>query len=223
MARIARIVAPGYPHHITQRGNRRQQTFFNESDYSAYIDLMAEWCERCGVEIWGYCLMPNHTHLIARPEKIDSLSSAIGEAHRRYSRMINFREGWRGYLWQGRFSSFVMDEAHLIASIRYIERNPVRAKLVNDPGDYKWSSYNAHLIGKDDKLVKVGPLLQIVHSWKEFVEIPALEVEAESIRMHERTGRPLGNDLFIDRLELEIGKSLRKKKPGPKGPRKKDN
>ena len=101
----------------------------------------------------------------------DSLSSAIGEAHRRYSRMINFREGWRGYLWQGRFSSFVMDEAHLIASIRYIERNPVRAKLVNDPGDYKWSSYNAHLIGKDDKLVKVGPLLQIVHSWKEFVGI----------------------------------------------------
>jgi len=153
----------------------------------------------------------------------DSLSSAIGEAHRRYSRMINFREGWRGYLWQGRFSSFVMDEAHLIASIRYIERNPVRAKLVTDPGDYKWSSYNAHLIGKDDKLVKVGPLLQIVHSWKEFVEMPALEVEAESIRMHERTGRPLGNDLFIDRLELEIGKSLRKKKPGPKGPRKKDN
>ncbi|WP_413873562.1 transposase [Desulfobacula sp.] len=180
---MARIVAPGYPHHITQPGNRRQRTFFNESDYSAYIDLMAEWCERCGVEIWGYCLMPNHTHLIARPEKIDSLSSAIGEAHRRYSRMINFREGWRGYLWQGRFSSFVMDEAHLIASIRYIERNPVRAKLVTDPGDYKWSSYNAHLTGKNDKLVKVGPLLQIVHSWKEFVEMPALEVEAESIRM----------------------------------------
>jgi putative transposase len=125
---------------------------------------MAEWCERCGVEIWGYCLMPNHTHLIAMPEKIDSLSSAIGEAHRRYSRMINFREGWRGYLWQGRFSSFVMDEAHLIASIRYIERNPVRDKLVTDPGDYRWSSYNAHLTGKDDKLVKVGPLLQIVHS-----------------------------------------------------------
>jgi putative transposase len=98
-----------------------------------------------------------------------------------------------------------------------------RTLLVNDPGDYKWSSYNTHLIGKDDKLVKVWPLLQIVHSWKEFVEMPALEVEAESIRMHERTGRPLGNDLFIDRLELEIGKSLRKKKTGHKGPRKKDN
>jgi putative transposase len=141
--------------------------------------------------------------------------------------MINFREGWRGYLWQGRFSSFVMDEAHLIVSIRYIERNPVRAKLVTDPGDYKWSSYNAYLTGKDDKLVKVRPLLQIVHSWKEFVETLALEVEAQSIRMHERTGSPLGNDLFndsfINRLELEIGKPLRKKKPGTKGPRKKDN
>jgi putative transposase len=99
----------------------------------------------------------------------------------------------------------------------------VRAKLVTDPGDYKWSSYNTHLTGKDDKLVKLEPLLQIAHSWKEFVEMPALEVEAESIRMHERIGRLPGNDFFIDRLELEIGKSLRKKKPGPKGPRQKDN
>jgi putative transposase len=101
----------------------------------------------------------------------------------------------------------------------------VCAQLVTDPSDYKWSSYkcNAHLIGKDDKLVKVEPLLEILHSWKEFIEMPALEVEAQSIRMHQRTGRPLGNDLFIDRLELEIGKSLRKKKPGTKYLRKKDN
>ena len=221
MARIARVVAAGYPHHITQRGNRRQQTFFNDEDFQTYIDLMAEWCERCGVEIWCYCLMPNHTHLIAVPAEADSLRTAIGEPHRRYSRMINFREGWRGYLWQGRFSSFVMDESHLIAAVRYIELNPVRAKLVDNPGDYKWSSCKAHLEGKDDKLVKVKPLLKIISCWTDFIREPVSEVETESIRKHERTGRPLGNDYFIDRLESETGRSLRKKKTGPKGPRKK--
>ena len=107
MARIARIVVPEYPHHITQRGNRRQATFFCDDDYRQYIDLMAEWCSRCGVDIWAYCLMPNHTHLIAVPQTEDGMRKAIGEAHRRYARMINFREGWRGYLWQGRFHSFV--------------------------------------------------------------------------------------------------------------------
>jgi len=120
MARIARIVVPGYPHHITQRGNRRQETFFCDDDYKQYIALMAEWCSRCGVTIWAYCLMPNHTHLIAVPRTEEGMRKAIGEAHRRYARMINFREGWRGYLWQGRFSSFVMDERYLLAAVRYI-------------------------------------------------------------------------------------------------------
>ena len=123
MARIARIVVPRYPHHITQRGNRRQKTFFCDEDYRRYIDLMAEWCNRCGVAVWAYCLMPNHTHLIAVPQTEEGLRKAVGEAHRRYSRMINFREGWRGYLWQGRFSSFVMDERYLLTAVRYIELN----------------------------------------------------------------------------------------------------
>lgn len=109
MARLARVVIPGLPHHITQRGNRRQQTFFNDGDYAAYLELMSEWCRDQGVEIWSYCLMPNHTHLIAVPSTKDGLRWAIGEAHRRYTRRINFRETWRGYLWQGRFASFVMD------------------------------------------------------------------------------------------------------------------
>ena len=98
MARLARVVVPGYPHHVTQRGNRRQQTFFCEEDYTAYLELMAEWCKVRGVQIWAYCLMPNHVHLIAVPQSEDGLSRAIGEAHRRYTRRINFREKWRGYL-----------------------------------------------------------------------------------------------------------------------------
>ncbi len=101
MARLARVVVPGVPHHVTQRGNRRQATFFNEEDYAAYLALLGEWCGRCGVAVWAYCLMPNHVHLIVVPESEDGLRRGLGEAHRRYTRRINFREGWRGHLWQG--------------------------------------------------------------------------------------------------------------------------
>jgi REP element-mobilizing transposase RayT len=110
MARFARVVVPGIPHHITQRGNRRQTTFFNDRDYLAYIELMAEWCEHHDVEIWAYCLMPNHVHLVAVPGGEHSLRLAMGNAHRRYTRRVNVREGWTGHLWQGRFASFPMDE-----------------------------------------------------------------------------------------------------------------
>ncbi|MBW2010509.1 MAG: transposase [Deltaproteobacteria bacterium] len=112
MARIARAVAPGIPHHVTQRGNRRQQTFFNDEDYQSYLELMSEWGMKFQVETWAYCLMPNHIHLIVVPETKDGLTPAIGEAHRRYTRRVNFREGWRGHLWQGRFSSFIMEESY---------------------------------------------------------------------------------------------------------------
>ena len=108
MARIARIVATGYPHHVTQRGNRRQQTFFSDEDYLAYIELMAEWSSRYGNAIWAYCLMPNHVHLIVVPSDEKGFANGIGEAHRRYTRRVNFRESWRGHLWQGRFSSCVL-------------------------------------------------------------------------------------------------------------------
>ena len=127
MARLARIVVPGMPHHVTQRGNRWQPTFFAEEDYAAYLELMSERCREEGVEIWAYCLMPNHVHLIAVPKREDSLRRAIGEAHRRYTRRVNLREGWRGHLWQERFSSFVLDEPYLLTSARYVELNPVRA------------------------------------------------------------------------------------------------
>ncbi len=169
MARLARLVIPGLPHHITQRGNRRQQTFFGDDDYEAYLDLMAEWCREQGVEIWSYCLMPNHVHLIAVPKSEDGLRRAIGEAHRRYTRRINFREQWRGYLWQGRFASFVMDEPYLLAAARYVEWNPVRARLVEHPRQWRWSSAKAHLKGRDDRLVSVAPLLAMVGDWRAFL------------------------------------------------------
>jgi putative transposase len=125
MARLPRVVAPGLPHHVTQRGNRRQQTFFSDEDYVEYRRLLAESCRSCGTDVLAYCLMPNYVHLILVPADEFGLRDALGEAHRRYTRMVNFREGWKGHLWQECFHSFVMDERHLLAAARYVERNPV--------------------------------------------------------------------------------------------------
>ena len=127
MGRVARVVAPGFPHHVTQRGNRRMPVFFAEGDYRRYVALMAEWCGRFDVAVWAYCLMPNHVHLVLVPETAEGLSRAVSEAHRRYTQYVNSREGWRGHLWQGRFASFVMDEPYLLTATRYVELNPVRA------------------------------------------------------------------------------------------------
>ena len=216
MARLARVIIPGVPHHITQRGNRKLETFFCDEDYRVYIGLMAEWCSRLAVAIWAYCLMPNHVHLIAVPSSEDGLRRSIGEAHRRYSRRVNFREGWRGHLWQGRFASFPMDEQHLLRVVRYVELNPVRAGLVEKPEDYPWSSATAHISGHDDELVKIAPLLEMVDDWRKFLSEKLTDPELDSIRFHERTGRPLGSKDFIDRLEKQIARTLRPKKPGPK-------
>ena len=217
MPRIARVIAPSYPHHIIQRGNRRQQTFFSDADYAAYIDLMGEWCRYHAIDIWAYCLMPNHVHLVAVPETQDALRRAIGEAHRRYTRRINFREGWRGHLWQGRFASYVMDERYLIACVRYIETNPVRARLVDKPEDWPWSSAAADIKREKDRFVNVAPLLQMITGdWGDFLSSARAEKDTELLRKHERTGRPLGGEKFIDRLEVTLGMSLKPQKPGRK-------
>ncbi|MBF0632720.1 MAG: transposase [Magnetococcales bacterium] len=216
MARIARVVAPGLPHHITQRGNRRQQTFFEEQDYQVYLDLMAEWCERFDVEIWAYCLMPNHVHLIAVPTVADGLRLAIGEAHRRFTRHINFRMKWRGHLWQERFASFPLDEEYLLAAIRYVEFNPVRARLTALPEEYPWSSARAHLSGQDDRLVKTKPMLELIPDWSLFLANRLDDETMETLRRHEQTGRPLGSELFLDKLETQLKRILKPKKPGRK-------
>jgi len=216
MARLARLVVPGMPHHVTQRGNRRQQTFFTDGDYAAYLQLMAEWCRERGVEIWSYCLMPNHIHLVAVPSSKDGLRQAIGEAHQRYTRRINFREKWRGYLWQGRFASFVMDEPYLLATARYVELNPVRARLVASPADWPWSSARAHLSGRDDQLVNVAPLLAMNGDWKALLLSGVSDGELKGIRRHGRTGRPLGDETFVERLEGLAGRVLKPQKRGPK-------
>ena len=224
MARLARVVVPGVPHHVTQRGNRQLETFFEETDYRAYIDLLAEYCRAAGVAVWAYCLMPNHVHLILVPCDEDGLRRALGEAHRRYTRRVNLREGWRGHLWQERFHSFPMDEAWLLAATRYVELNPVRAGLVKQARAWRWSSARAHLKGADDALVTVAPLLERADDWRAFLRGGVEEAALEVIRGRERTGRPLGAPEFVARLEALSNRALAPKKRGRKpattGPKK---
>jgi len=162
MARMARVVVPNYPHHVTQRGNRRQKIFFCDEDYHYYIELLSTYTKEYGTEVWSYCLMPNQVHLVMVPSEDDGLRAALGEAHRRYTRHVNFRKGWRGHLWQERFHSFVMDETYLLATVRYVERNPVVAGLCRYPHEWPWSSAKAHIEGLDDDLARVKPMLERV-------------------------------------------------------------
>jgi putative transposase len=216
MARFARVVAVDVPHHVVQRGNRRQPVFFSTADYKAYLHLMGDWCSQERVEIWAYCLMPNHVHLVAVPESEQGFARAIGEAHRRYTARVNQREDWRGYLWQGRFSSCPLDEPYLLTAVRYVELNPVRAGLVKRAWQYPWSSAGAHVRGKDDVLVKVKPMLKRVADWREYLAAELDSTDMEILRRHTRTGRPLGSHKFVERLEAKIGRALAPGKPGPK-------
>ncbi len=193
------------------------QTFFDDADYAAYIEIMSQSCRRFGVTIWAYCLMPNHIHLICVPDKDDSLRKAIGFAHEKYTRQINFKKSWQGYLWQGRFFSTPMDEYHLAMCTRYIEMNPVVAHLCEKPGQYKWSSAIAHYTGHNDRLVDVAPMLARFPDWDDFllrnVNDPK---DIETLELHSRTGRPLGSEEFVNNLEARTGLRLHKMKPGPK-------
>ena len=196
MTRIARVVVPNFPHHVIQRGNRRQKTFFCEDEYQYYVELVSEYSRQTGTEVWAYCLMPNHVHLVMVPSTEDGLRATLGEAHRRYTRHINFREGSRGHLWQERFHSFSMDEDYLSATVRYVERNPVTAKLCKFPEDWKWSGARAHIKGEDDALVRVRPMLDRVDRWNAYLSDAVKLDKEELIERHARTGRPLSNPDF---------------------------
>ncbi len=217
MARIARVVVPGYPHHVTQRGNRKQETFFEPGDYRAYLRMVSKARIDAGAEVWGYCLMPNHVHLVVVPERHDSLAMLFQDAHRRYTRRINAREGWCGHLWQERFHSFPMDETHLLAAVRYVELNPVRAGLCEKPTDWRWSSVHAHIRGDDDLLVTVKPMLDRTSDWLGYLsESDASPDRLHTLRKHSRTGRPAGDERFVATLEDLTGRRLRKLKTGPR-------
>ena len=221
MARLARIVIPDVAHHVTQRGNRSQPVFFSDDDYAAYRDLVTASCAANGVRCLAWCLMPNHVHLILVPSDPDGLRAALAEAHRRYSRAINVAHDWTGYLWQGRFASYPMDDAHLLTAIRYVELNPVRAKLVARAEDWSWSSAKAHVTGKPDGLTDLKGTAGLHRNWRAMLRhgLEAGDVspeEAAAIEARIRTGRPLGDEAFVEGLEAASGRRLKLLKRGPK-------
>ncbi|MDQ6965136.1 MAG: transposase [Mariprofundales bacterium] len=201
---------------MTQRGVRRNDVFFCKDDYELYIKLLAKYCHKSGTEIWAYCLMTNHIHLVMVPRTEDGLRASLGETHRRYTQHINQREQCRGHLWQERFHSFPMDEHYLLSAVRYVELNPVHANMVNRPEEFMWSSARAHLTGRDDQLVKVSPMLSRVSDWQAYLASGVDDTTMSALRMHSKTGRPLGTDSFVDMLELKLDKVLRPLKPGRK-------
>jgi len=215
MARLARVVVPGLPHHVTQRGNRREAIFFEDGDHEIYLDLLAEQTLKAGVAVWAYCLMPNHVHLILKPTHADDLGRAVGEAHRRYTNFINARGRWTGHLFQSRFASVVLDDTHLIRAVRYVSLNPVRARLVSRPEEWSWSSVRAHLSGVDDGLVTVRPVLDRIPHLKELLQMN-LEDDFSELRRAEGTGRPLGTPEFVTGLESLLGRRISRRAPGRK-------
>ena len=215
MPRSARLVAEGLPHHIVQRGNRKQNVFLSTEDKISYLKFLYEQKLKYRLKIWAYCLMDNHVHLIVVPEKRSDLAKAIGETHKNYTRMINFREGWRGYLWEGRFKSFLLDERYLYAAIRYIERNPVRAKIVRKAHDYPWSSARIRVNRLKSDLLDNFFLCDEIKNWADFLEQEKNE-DLALFRRHGATGKPLGDPRFIKGIGQQLGVDLEPKKPGPK-------
>jgi putative transposase len=216
MAKFARIVVPGCPHHIIKRGNRRQIVFFSDNDKKAYYNLLMRETAKAGIAVWTYCLMDNHVHLIAVPEKKNSLAKGIGRIARNYSLLINIRNDWKGHLWQHRFDSYPLGETHVYSAVRYIERNPVRAGIVERAEDYYWSSARSHVLKEKDGLLSAFYLISEISDWTSYLREETSESDRNLFESHARTGRPLGNDEFIDRLEKMTGRSTKKERPGPK-------
>lgn len=186
-----RIVIPGAIHHVTQRGARRQQTFFCPEDYVMYRDLLAERCDRYGVELLQYCLMPNHVHLLARPSDATGLSRALGAAHSLYARRVNARRQWRGHFWQARFWSHAVFGRRVISVVRYIAQNPVRGGLASDPWAWRPSSARDLAFGQRDPWLSSLELRSYLDGWEEFLlELPP-SAETELVRHHVRTGEPM--------------------------------
>jgi putative transposase len=212
MPRVARIVLPGIPHHVTQRGNNRQDVFFVDDDREMYLKILSEQSQRFGITILGYCLMTNHVHLIAVPKRGDSLAKALGRTHWLYTLYVNRLHGRSGHLWQNRFYSMAMDDVHTLLAMRYIERNPLRAGLCRVARRYRWSSAAAHGGASDATgLLDLETWRSMAKglNWESELADPLNDVETARLRLATHTGRPLLSDRMISKLETKLGRRLR--------------
>ena len=190
--------------------------FFSIADRESYLTFIRDAAESFGVTFWAWCLMPNHVHFIVVPKNESSLASCFGAAHTKYSRMINFRKNWRGFMWQGRFSSCPMDDEHARHAVRYVENNPVRARMTENPWDYPWSSASYHVGTKTHDPLNVLPVSawDISGDWRGYLSSGEASDIMGNIRKETNTGRPLGSSSFVKRLENKIGRILKRGKPG---------
>lgn len=220
MCRSARIVVPGLPHHVTQRGNYRQPVFTSDDERRLYLRLLREFSDVAGVRIWAWCLMDNHAHLVAVPDAAESLGRALGRTHAAYARHVHARTGRTGHLWQARFHSCLLDDAHLRTAIRYVELNPVRAGLVPHAEAYPWSSARAHLTGCPCSILDDDcPVDDTPDEWRQFLADGLTDEQLTALRNATRTGRPAANRDVLRELERATGISLlprrRGRRPGP--------
>jgi putative transposase len=217
MPRRSRTVVPGFPHHVTQRGNRRERVFFSDADRRAYLGWLGEYAGAHCVEILAYCLMPNHVHLVAVPRTADGLHRTLKPLHMRYAQAVNRVRGWSGHLWQGRFFSSPLDSEYFLAAVRYVERNPLRAGLVERAESYPWSSAAAHCgLRSDGLLPNDSPWalgLNEIRDWSAFLADGDDERD-RTLRRHADQGLPCGSDEFVERLEQITGRELRYRSPG---------
>jgi putative transposase len=216
MSRLARVVLPGLPHHVTQRGNGRARTFFRDADYALYRDLLARHCAEAGVEVWSWCLMPNHVHLILVPRDADGLRRALAPVHRHYAGALHLRQERSGHFWQGRFGAVAMDAGHCATALVYVALNPVRAGLVARPADWPWASTRALLGGGDDGVTAREPVLARFPQLADMLARGADADAMERLRAAESIGRPLGDARFLEAVERRTGRSLRPARRGPK-------
>ena len=224
MPRLARIVCPRAPHHITQRGNRREQVFFTDEDRRAYLAWLKDYAEEYGVDIVAYCLMTNHIHLIAVPASEDGLEKVLKPLHMRYAQRVNRARHWKGHVWQGRYFSSALDEDYLWAAVRYVERNPVRAKMVRKAENYRWSSASAHCGLKADPLLTRKPSWQrqfeSIGDWSAWLAEGDEPQRLEILRRNVEKGLPCGSAKFIRKLEKLTGRALQYR---PRGRPKKES
>ena len=235
MPRVARIVIPDCPHHITQRGNNRQDVFFVPDDYALYLRILREQANRYGLDVHAYCLMTNHIHLVATPLTETSLAKAVGRTHWLYTQTVNRLHGRSGHLWQNRFYSCALDRRHFWAAVRYVERNPLRANLHRKAWLYPWSSAAAHCnrktgtgtsgasrASKDVPVTLSGQgdsagLLDLRRwrktmggeEWEAELMRPDKTDEVSALQAGTANGRPLGTDSFLSKVEKALGRRVR--------------
>lgn len=216
MPRIARVVVPGAPYHVTQRGNYKQNIFDGNEDKQVYMDFFKLYAKKYQLKLLAFCLMDNHVHFILEPQQTDSLAFLFKYTHMRYSMYYNKKNGTPGHLFQGRFFSCILDDEHLYEAIRYVELNPIRAQMVNSLQDYYWNS--AYIRLTENPWIKLNSLQKYfeINDWNAYLNEPIDEEKINKIRINTKTGRPLGSEKFIQKLEKKLGIKITIENPGRK-------